>query len=254
LKRKLVLLNLVLTALLAAAGYQIREKWIAGKRYEAEVLARAVPQAPAPVVPADTPAEPVQAAQYLDVATRMVFSQDRNPTVVIEVPKPVPEPPLPVVYGVMDLGFGATIFMSEQPGQPQKGYKQGDKIGEYKLVKATRTDLELEWNGKLIPKTVAELKVKAPPPQAPASAGNPGQPPLRPDQAPPVGTNEVTDEAKVAEAQKAKSEGNPWVNTGGVNHACTPNDGTPAGAVINGFRKVVKQSMFGASCFWEPVR
>ena len=248
-RRKLVFLNLLLATLVAAAGWQIRERWLEGKKREAELLARVAPSPPAPVLPAAEAPAPVQAAQYLDVAAKDLFAKDRNPTVVIEAPKPVPEPPLPTVQGVMDLGFGATIFMTEQ-GKQQKGYKEGDKVGEYKLVKATRTDLEFEWNGKTFQKTVAELKAKPVPVAANTQQGS-STAAAAPEQ---VTLNyRVTSDEEMKKAQK-KDPSSTWVDTGGVNHACAPGDTAPAGTVVNGYRKVTRPSMFGTTCFWEPAR
>jgi hypothetical protein len=34
---------------------------------------------------------------------------------------------------------------------------------------------------------------------------------------------------------------------------CQPNDSTPEGAVVDGYRKTSKATPFGSSCFWEPV-
>jgi hypothetical protein len=183
------------------------------------------------------------------VAAKDLFAQDRNPTVVIEAPKPVPDPPLPSVNGVMDLGFGATIFMTE-PGKQQKGYKVGDKVGDYKLVKASRTDLEFEWNGKTFAKTVEEMKAKAPAPVASAPPQNSSGAP-QPQQT--VLNYRVTTEEEMKKAQKKESNAT-WVETGGTNHACAPGDTAPAGTVVNGYRKVTRPSMFGTTCFWEPAR
>ncbi len=250
-RKKLLLLNLLLTAMLAAAGVKIRDQWLESRRREAELLAIQVPPTPTPPVPVSELVQPMQAAGYLDVAAKMLFSKDRNPMVVVEAPQPKPDPEMPVVHGVMDLGFGATVFMTEKAGGQQKGYKTGDKVGEYKLVKASRTDLEFEWDGKTFRKTVTELKAKpsmAPPPQQAASgAGTPATPVTQQP------TNyTVTSEEKMKELQKPKA-GAAWIDTGGVNHACAPGDSAPAGTVTNGYRKVLKPSMFGQICFWEPV-
>lgn len=249
-RRKLVFLNLLLATLVAAAGWQIRERWLEAKKREAEVLARAVHPPPAPALPAVKEPEAVQATQYLDVAAKDLFAKDRNPTVIIEAPKPVPDPPLPTVQGVMDLGFGATIFMSE-PGKQQKGYKEGDKVGEYKLVKATRTDLEFEWDGKTFKKTVAELKAKPAQVAASTQQGQNSTGAPAPEQ---VTLNyRVTSDEEMKKAQK-KDAASTWIDTGGVNHACAPGDAASAGTVVNGYRKVTRPSMFGTTCFWEPVR
>ena len=39
----------------------------------------------------------------------------------------------------------------------------------------------------------------------------------------------------------------------GIN-SCQTNDPAPAGTVVNGMRKVIRQTPFGNSCFWEAVK
>lgn len=248
-KRKLIFLNLLLAALVVAAGWQIREKWLQSREREQKILSVQVPPVPAPPVPTVETAPPVQAAAYVEVATNTLFSKDRNPTVVIEKPKEKDPPPLPSVHGVMDLGFGATIFMSTGQGAQQKGYKEGDKVGDYKIVKASREEIEFEWEGKTIAKKIVDLKVK--PSAAPAAAAVAAAP------APQV---QALTGSNVTSAEEAKkiidrmANGKAWIDTGGINHACAPGDTSPAGTMRDGYRKVTKPSMFGTACFWEPAR
>lgn len=248
-KRKLIFLNLLLAALVGAAGWQIREKWIHAREREEKILSAHVPPVPAPPVPAVETTPPVQAAAYLDVAAKTLFTKDRNPTVVIEKPKEKEPPPFPSVHGVMDLGFGATIFMSTGQGQ-QKGYKEGDKVGEYKIAKASREKIEFEWEGKTFEKNVADLKVK--PSAAPAAAAAAAAPPPPPTSQ--VLAGKVTSEEEAKKITEKMANGKAWIDTGGTNHACAPGDNSPAGSVRDGYRKVTKPSMFGQACFWEPVR
>ncbi len=248
-KRKLVFLNLLLAALVGAAGWQIREKWIQSREREQRILSVQVPPVPAPPVPTVETAAPVQAATYVEVATNTLFSKDRNPTVVIEKPKEKEPPPLPSVHGVMDLGFGATIFMSTGQGGQQKGYKEGDKVGDYKIVKASRDDIEFEWEGKTIAKKVVDLKAK--PSAAPAAAAAPA--PAAP-QAQVLAAGNVTSAEEAKKITDKMTNGKAWIDTGGTNHACAPGDTSPAGTVRDGYRKVTKPSMFGTACFWEPAR
>jgi hypothetical protein len=35
---------------------------------------------------------------------------------------------------------------------------------------------------------------------------------------------------------------------------CQPNDNTPDGTVVNGFKKVSIPTPFGKSCLWDPVK
>ncbi|MEZ5354531.1 MAG: hypothetical protein R2762_18015 [Bryobacteraceae bacterium] len=254
--RKLILLNLMLAALLAAAGWQIRERWAdAWKRAEDARKVR-VRTPPTPEVGKFEGVPPVQAASYAEVASKMLFSRDRNPTVVIEEAPVVedPVPPFPVAYGVLAFGDTTTAFLSEKAGSPQKGYRVNDQVGPFKLASLSQEEIILEWKDKRFVKAIAELKPKADePPPAEAPSTDPARKVNE-------GTGTViidhpqTKEKEIAELQKKESGGNPWVNVGGTNHACAPGDTNPAGTVMNGYRKVTRPSMFGQSCFWEPVR
>jgi hypothetical protein len=96
LKRRLLLLDLILAALTALAGWRARQQWLEARHREAMVLGQQVkPLPPPPVTPLPVP-EPVRAAQYIEIAEKMLFSRDRNPTVIIEKPPEKPLPPLPV--------------------------------------------------------------------------------------------------------------------------------------------------------------
>jgi hypothetical protein len=86
----LLLLNLVLLLLTAAAGWQLRREWLAARAREEAVLKRKLQPAPAPPVSPMEPARPVMPAGYAEIAQKMLFVRDRNPNVVVEA---VPAPP-----------------------------------------------------------------------------------------------------------------------------------------------------------------
>jgi hypothetical protein len=177
----------------------------------------------------------VTAAAYNEIAQRMLFSKDRNPVVVVETvppPPPPPMPPLPTLLGVMNLGEGPVVILSEKANAPNREYKAGQQVGEFKLVAINRQEIVLEWNGKQVVRRVEELihrqQEEAAPPQrseAPAKAAAP-----------------------VVQVQAG-----PGVDIGRGVRACVPNDSTAAGAVVDGMRKVVTDSPFGAVCRWEPA-
>jgi hypothetical protein len=258
--RKLVVLNLMLATMLAAAGWQIRERWMEARKRAADSVAMKPGAAPSAEVPKFEGVAPLQAASYADVATKMLFARDRNPTVVIEETPVVvePVPPFPVAYGVLAFGDMTTVFMSEKNGAPQKGYRVNDPVGPFKLSKVTRDEVTLDWKDRRFVKAIAELKPKddAPPPADAAAAGPANEPPkkVNPDNGKVIVEYAQTKKEELDEIQKKASDGNPWVNVGGTNHACSPGDSTPAGTVMNGYRKVVRPSMFGQSCYWEPAR
>jgi len=35
---------------------------------------------------------------------------------------------------------------------------------------------------------------------------------------------------------------------------CVPNDATPEGTVVGGFRKTITKTPFGSACKWDPVK
>jgi hypothetical protein len=111
-KRKLLLANLVLLALTGAAALHLRREWTDADAREQAVLQQRIKPVPAPPITPLRPAEPVKAAGYIDIAQKMLFSKDRNPTVVIEPPAPPPPKPmpaLPLFHGLLDLGDGAVL-------------------------------------------------------------------------------------------------------------------------------------------------
>jgi hypothetical protein len=109
-------LNFVLLAAIFAAAWRLRSDWAEGRAREQSLLSRRVQPTPAlPMTPSPVP-QPVAATSYSDVAQKMLFSKDRNPTVVVETappPPPKPMPALPVLYGVMNLLDGTTAIMGE---------------------------------------------------------------------------------------------------------------------------------------------
>ena len=118
-KRKLILLDLVLLAAIGAAVWRLRQNWVEAREREQALLNRRVKPLALPPVFKAPRVEPVAAAGYADIALKMLFSKDRNPTVVVEAkpaPPPKPMPPLPVLYGVMNLVDSTTVIMGEKAG------------------------------------------------------------------------------------------------------------------------------------------
>jgi hypothetical protein len=51
----------------------------------------------------------------------------------------------------------------------------------------------------------------------------------------------------------AKSAIGPGADTGRGFKVCDPNDNTPVGTVVDGYRKVENATPFGKACRWDPV-
>ena len=249
--RKMVFLNLVLVALAGVLVWQIRVRWVAAHAHERDVLgdnARVLKiLAPPPPPPVRTAAP----ADYLEVAQRTLFSRDRNPNVVVEPPPPPPAPPpmppLPVYYGQMS--FGEPVVFLSIADKGQKGYHAGDEIGPFKVVSFDRDNITFDWKGEPVERMLEELKPKA-------STLSQAAVNLAPA-APPAGAS-VQSLGNVAApaAAAANAPANPTLGTdmGAGFRACAAGDNSPAGTVLNGFRKVMARTVMGSSCHWEQIK
>jgi len=237
LRKKLILLNVVLLALIGWISWRMRQQSLAAQANEQKVLRSKVKAPAAPsVAPVPRP-QPFAAASYDGIAQKMLFAKDRNPVVVIDVAPPKPLPPLPVAHGVMNLGDGPMVILSEAPGRPHRAYVPGEKVGEYKLISATNEEIVLEFDGRQVKKRIDELTDRSGKEESQhARSEAPAERQAQADRAPePV----------------SAGPGKPI--TGEI-RACVPGDTTPPGTVINGLRKIVNDTPFGKACRWEPVR
>jgi hypothetical protein len=239
LKRKLLLLNLGLAALLAYAGFELRQAWLAKKAREAAELNKKVRPTPEPPYTHLTEPPPVVPASYAAIAEQTLFDRSRNPNVPVEVPAPPPPkpmPPLPVYHGQMNIGTGPMAILSMTANGAHQGLHTGETIGPFKLVDVNSDEITLEWEGKTIRKNVDELLDRSAPQQAAAPAAQPVA--LAPAPPPPAAV---------------KSAIGPGADTGAGFKRCEPNDSTPPGTVVDGYRKVVSPTPFGDACRWDPV-
>ena len=243
--RKLIFLNLLLAAGVAAAGWQWRVNNLKAREREQAYMKRTANPGQVPVYVPATPPQPVQAASYLNVAQQMLFSRDRNPNVVIEAIPEKPVPAFPAAHGVLAMGDEVSVILSAAGKSDQKGYRKGDKVGAFVIGALTPEEIVFEWEGKQFKKAIADLKVKevaqAPPPPQPEVAQVK------------VNTGPITPKEVVEELQKPTA-GLPGIDTGGQDLVCAPGDTSPAGSIQGNWRKVVNKTPFGNVCRWVAVR
>jgi len=244
--RRLVLLNLALLALAASLGWLLRQHWLEDQAHERAIFEQAARKKQVLPPPPVTPPKPVTPAEYIDVASKLLFAPDRNPNVivVVEAPKPVPPPPpmpaLPSYFGQMRIGE-PTVLLSSATA-PQKSYHTGDKIGPFEIVSFDYDKIAFKWNDKTVERKLDELTPKEAPPELTQPVAAAAPPPARASQS--LGGS--TDLA-------GKSDSQIGIDMGGSYHACVPGDTSPPGTVVNGMKKVVSRGLMGNSCFWEPV-
>ena len=154
---------------------------------------------------------------------------------------PKPLPPLPAVHGVMNLGDGPIVMMSDKPGSRHRGVHPGETIGEFKLVSVDSEELVLAFEDRTVKKRLQEL-IDRSQDNGPAGGGQgfaPGQGVAASSAAPPP-------------PPPAKPEPGGKLSEG--MSQCQPGDSSPAGTVANGMRKVVSQTPFGPACRWEAIK
>jgi hypothetical protein len=174
----MALLSALLVIGLGAILWQGRAMWSdAQAKRQSTLNVRTTPVPAPPLTPAPKPGG-AAAINYADVATKDLFSKDRNPTVVIEPPAPVVEkkmPPLPVVYGILGLPSGTKALMSERPGEPSRSVRTGDSIGDFKIASLDPQTVVFNWEDKQISKKIDDL-IDRSAATTPAAAAAPAQP------------------------------------------------------------------------------
>jgi hypothetical protein len=239
-KRRLLILNAALAIAWIACTTVLVQRWREGQARNAEILRRASTGPAAQAIELkNQPETPVRAASYFEVAEKMLFSRDRNPTVVAEGPPPEkkPMPPLPNAFGVMNLGDGPVAFLALK-GEPQRGYRVGETIGEFKLAEADARELTFEWEGERVTRKLddlrgvaVELATAAAPAAGPTGQNAPAAPSVSGRDAPPKFGDDLNASSKY----------------------CNPGDTSPEGTVLDGYKKVIRRTPFSTACFWEKV-
>jgi hypothetical protein len=239
--RKLVVLNAVLLLVVVFGGVQLRDQYQAAKARQAALRAVRISPAPAlPWVPLANDA-PVLPSGYRDVAMKDLFHPSRNPDVEVPpLPPPPPPPPMPDLprfHGQANLGDGPFALLVEKPGMREKAIKPGETIGQFKLVDVNTSEITFAWtfNGELVRRSLSSMVD-----QTAAAA---------------VGSDARSSPAPSAPAPpQIKSAIGPGELTGLGTRICDANDSTPAGTVVNGFRKTEGRTPFGSFCVWDPVK
>jgi len=240
---KLRFLDLALLVLAGLLGWQVRREWIQSHARDQVLLHGGLPPAKVPGLNPLDKVDPLTAAAYIEIALKNLFSQDRNPNVIVDPPKPEPEkptPPFPVAHGVMLWdGVPPTIVLSEKSNGPQKGYHPGESIGQWKLVSLDSSFVDLEWDGKEFKKRIDELIDRNPIAEVPQ----------------PVASKAAPAAAPAVKALSSPGRSGPGaIETGPGQKSCNADDPSPDGTIVDGMKKIVIATPFGSSCRWEQTK
>ncbi len=249
------IVNLLLIAAAGALSMKLRADWmLANQRY----ATLAVPVAAKPGTPLQVNGPASGGPAVPGVADSIVqgnlFSPDRN-NVVAQIALKAAAPPLPVFLGGMDIGSGPLAFMVETGVPGTRQVRVGQMIGAYKLVKVAGTFVMVEYEGEQKRVDLSMAPVDRGPAPVAASYAEPPRTAPAPAVAitpaiPPV-TNKPT-----PTNPSGNSTGNPDTRTSydmfgpGVGK-----DTYPAGAIVDGWRKVEHPWPFGGKqTWWERVK
>lgn len=252
---------LALIGAAAAVAWHGRVAWreAEAKRQRLDAPVKAAPVA---IAPSQAKPETPQAVKYADVANKNLFSKDRNPNIVVEPPKPAEVkkmPSLPVLYGVLGLPSGTRAIMAEKRGDPSRPVRAGDTIGEFKIVSLDTSRVTFDWDGQQISKPVDDLidrsmaAATAAAPAAPAAAApSSGPQPPSGGLAPVTSSNTAGSAASTNVTNPAigKEVGAPGMSVRG----CVGGDNSPAGTIIEGYKKQIVSTPFGNQCSWIPAK
>ena len=170
--RRIVLLNVALLALVGALGWVLRANWLEAQARERAVLRRRVAPKAVLAPPSLPPVQAAAPAEYIDVANKMLFSKDRNPIVVVEPPKPAPEPVMPALPSYSgQMAIGEPVIFLTAAKDAQHSYHVGDQVGDFKLTSFDQDNIVLEWNGKTVERKLEDLRAKQILAQAGAGSG-----------------------------------------------------------------------------------
>ena len=245
--RKLLLINVLLLGLvILGVAELVRQTQDAQRRYA--LIRDLAPAKEAPAYPAPASPPRVRQRDYLPVVDRLLFSQDRNPIVEVEVPPEVIEerPDFPLLVGLMDLGDGPIAMMAATARGTPRPVSIGEKVGDFTFVAAQGETLTLEWKGQQFEATEAELTG--------ADGAEPGREPRvqtrAPVRRPPAKSSTRLGPDRSKSVSTKHYIGPPLSGQSGSRSA-DPADGVADGTESDGFVRRVRQMPFGVQHWWE---
>lgn len=258
-KRKLLLLNLALLALLLAGGFEFHRR-VEQARSRYGILQRFDAAKQAPPFPSPQAADRVRQAEYLPIVDRLLFYQDRNAIVEVEAPveKVVERPALPVLSGVMNFGEGPIALMADTPRAAPRPVEVGEKVGEYTFLGFSGDKLKLAWQGEQF--EVSQDRLAAELDSSPRTtsrsatvSSNPSGTAARRSAANRRQAIRTETKAQQPPAETRKTLGGrynigPEIRSGVLR--ADPKDTSPAGTEYEGYRKVVNPTPFGNQSWW----
>jgi len=236
----LVALNVPLGWYLArlARDYRSRTRWIYAGISSAP-LSR----------PAAAPNQAGWPQSFTQIVDRNLFSPQR--TSQPQQQEEVKVPPLPLLYGTMNLGDGwfALMAAGDETSPASRKVLPGEEIGGFKLVSIGTSDAVVEWQERKFTVDVSESARRVPRivEKTVSTTGRPAPSPAPATTTAAARSNPVTSAAPSSGSGSSPARTGPWAPPG-----VSPD--APIGTVAGGMQKVLVPTPFGGQIQWRPVQ
>jgi hypothetical protein len=172
-RRELIVLHTVLVVAVLLLAWRLETEWKrANLRYQAIAAAKAGSAVgPAPAVPG------VSVPPVNDILAKNIFSSDRNNE--LQAAKSQKAPPVPVVFGTMNLGGHYEALMAESATKTAfRRMKAGEKLGDYLVAEIADEKVVVDYEGQKTTLNVYESANSVPRTQAAVQSPTPAAAPV----------------------------------------------------------------------------
>jgi hypothetical protein len=254
-RREQMVLLVGLVVLNALLGWDLHRRW---RDYQKRTQWIDAPVAPGSASTPSARPRTARTQSFAEIVSQNMFTQERTSQSPQEEVK---APPLPFLWGTMNLGTGWFALMA--PGDQAPGLSQrvvvGQEIGGYKLVSISGSQVVVDWGGKNFNINTADSVRRAP--RSVANTARPETPAGGRTTASPTSAGDAGRVTTVAPASPTVTPFSAGAQKGKTGAAGAAPPGAPPdappGAIFGGKRKVVTPTPFGDSVYWvdaEPAQ
>ncbi len=247
-RQQLTILYGFLCAVTALLAWRLVSDWrFANRRYSGGIHSAALS---APYTPSSAPQRP--APPVAEIVAKNLFSPDRN-NQVTETGSSEPPPPLPIVYGTVNLGGSFEALMAEHGTSARPSFrriKKGEQLAGYTVVEISdekvvvdfygrKTTIDVYQSANSVPRGDARSVTSSASYLSPAENGGGILPPQ-----PPAQSSSIPASSSSPAASKASS----------VPYTPPPSDSGIRVTIEGNRRRMERNTPFGVQTWYEDIQ